>query len=435
MNQEMFAPDTCTPLDEETRIMLDKLNHFRALADSSSIGPRKFMAGPQNKACRLEREYVRLLQDRGPKHAFAEELDSIQIASARKKESNIIAACLEFEIGMIREKMRKIFLDPEKTPGEKLLKEIIGSRLPLFGNAKEKLTPYLAGLLARFPQIIDYLPDKPLIGLAKMYEQSFNALAERMTPRIKAATEKVQHELIEAARQKRIPVGVERVEEILAETPVNFSDPMLQYCERSNNVGTFKAETGSITADMDLSEKDLEQVIMHEAVHALSGKTYKVDTEAGKVKSVRQGFRYVTTDGYDLIRTLRFNWLNEAFTEIVAGNLCGIKANDPEYKQYYYLEKELFYLIFKDMPDIGCLARAYFEDYDEKKAATGQNLPAWREMQSYLKRRYGSYFLLNLDDFVRLNEPDGAKEAVQEFKKQGEKFPAYLASYRRKFGF
>lgn len=160
--------------------------------------------------------------------------------------------------------------------------------------------------------------------------------------------------------------------------------------------GYFDSETDTVMIAQQDFENLGEHLYTHEMLHALSGRTLVLRTDAPlaymEFEAQRIGFRFQN------VKQGRFRWLNEAITEELAIGLTGDKE-DRIYKQERNLYKLLRTKGKMVIPEELFLA-AYFENYDPS-LPPGERIPQWKKLYSAINEAYEPGFLVRLDKMIQ----------------------------------
>jgi hypothetical protein len=185
--------------------------------------------------------------------------------------------------------------------------------------------------------------------------------------------------------------------------------------------------------------EEQEHILIHEFLHALVGKTIHKEKEVGRIRNevLEENVRFhEQRSGLHFIASLdslieRFRWLNEAITE----DLTRAISDVPNATQYQHEIELLELLCSKLGPNGKALFRdAYFEQYHLAKPQ-GQRLEHYRALVDAMNGTFGSGFLVRLDTYIQeqcdehgrqLSWMSGVKKAVEQWRKTGDNFPAYI---------
>jgi hypothetical protein len=408
-----------------------KKAYFSARFAAQDKGPIKYVAGPKNQACVLVNNVDRHFNVGEPKNIFTESMNDLDLALLQDDKDEVNKAMVTCA-GNIRDVMKRIYGKADL----KTAKEFTGSLLPriLPLTIREKTAKLITAVISRYPKLIDKADDPAIMSIASAYVDRLKVMDAESRPRIERATRQAVAILLTASRQKRIPVSEERIMDTVERIQIDMQDPLVNHIDESTKIdGEYDPVLHHITVDMTADDDVIVESILHELIHALEGRTYRVNLEKNDANIVRGGYRFVNPEASSERQKSRFGWLNEGVTELITNSLSipGLKGTHPKFKHSYYDEKFLCAEIFYGLPDMHTLVDAYFEDYDETKAGTPDNLPAWKSIQRFLKEKYGPNFLVNLDDFIKKEDVETALMAIRKYRKN---FSEVLRLYLAKTG-
>lgn len=201
--------------------------------------------------------------------------------------------------------------------------------------------------------------------------------------------------------------------------------------------GDYDAHAHAIRIASNLSKEFIWCVYVHEALHALSGKTEiidfskefpdlltSLDTKVGLDLSTKSTLIYSETN----IKQPHLIWLNEAMTESVTMSLVGGK----DMRIYKYERDLLDLLVSTGGIPRDVITKAYFENFEGERLPNHPT-PALKQLFDVTNAKLGKRFLVNLDLWIRFQGTttqkrsiDGLKLAVQKWKELGADFPAHL---------
>lgn len=198
--------------------------------------------------------------------------------------------------------------------------------------------------------------------------------------------------------------------------------------------GDYDAATHTIRLSSDLSPNFAWRVYVHEALHALSGRTEVVRSfpdipELDFYSDLQVGLRFTSgSSESDLVPPKarpQLGWLNEAVTESLTLSLAG-----SEDIGIYGEERALLDLLIRsaDLPREVVVA-AYFENFRGDRLPN-HPAPALRELFQRMNARLGKRFLVDLDLFIQFYSEKSKKEGLhlvmQKWKTLGEAFPQFV---------
>lgn len=227
----------------------------------------------------------------------------------------------------------------------------------------------------------------------------------------KGKKEKLKDELIialnSASEMGWIPLTRDEIiQRIYNDTKFTFLNP------NDSLLGEYVIEEGVAKIKGNLPKENLFSTLVHESIHALEGRTVKLEFEEEwfEIEHQRAGVRFFGEN-------FRFKWLNEAITEDLSVKITGHEDNT------YGIERELFKFLTSGgkipVPEQK-FYNAFFENYDPDKPY-GERIPAWNELQQLLKKSFGPNILLRLDKIIQElgeDDEDGLQKALGILKSE-----------------
>ncbi|MCC6643330.1 hypothetical protein IT411_01145, partial [Candidatus Peregrinibacteria bacterium] len=300
----------------------------------------------------------------------------------------------------------------------------------ILGNVDQDVMAalYLSQQIFSKREIIEEMPDEILISMSSAYEDFLEKKRKEFKEKLPTLIDSIKQKIYAAIDNGQIPVKKSKVKQVLKYTVIDLADPVVMKLEKIR--GLYEADRRSILLDATLDPKDMEKVLMHEIMHALSGQTNLLITgkeygiEYEDLNHLRVGLGFTSKSG--------FRWLNEAMTEALT--IATLKLPD---SNSYSEERKLLEILMKHInPEL--LKKAYFEEYNPKIAAE-QRLPAWRALTQAIDQKFGPKFLIRLNKFIQdydssrmEDEPTGLEQAAGAFEDFGEQFPKFLEEYLAK---
>jgi hypothetical protein len=193
----------------------------------------------------------------------------------------------------------------------------------------------------------------------------------------------------------------EKIDHILGKIKVFLADPMVDRFEEelSGNCNMHKL---IIYIDPDLDDEKMEHIMVHEVLHALSGKSFLYEEGNKLVQQLKGGMLFPNFKGGT--RDDLFEWLNESVTEKLAMMADGATRGS------YEEERKILAELCKKVP-FELFQAAYFEDYDEKQPA-GKTTAKFTALSEAIRNAFGDRFLVRLDNYIAQK---GAKAAYEKF--------------------
>ena len=223
--------------------------------------------------------------------------------------------------------------------------------------------------------------------------------------------EGIKKKLVQAIDSNRLPINSDRIEERLSRISYSLQDGLMTNSESLG--GFYRRSAQSIVVQDSVKEKNYEEVLIHEIMHAISGSTELVALRADDhipddlpekelLINQRLGLSYFSFTNKNNI----FTWLNEALTEKLSMDVLGM--DDFDDSNAYISERMALDAILKKVP-YDMFKAAYFENYDVNES---DKVPAWKALQKKIGEVYGPNFLQKfskklqaaLDDQADLSE-------------------------------
>jgi hypothetical protein len=161
----------------------------------------------------------------------------------------------------------------------------------------------------------------------------------------------------------------------------------------------------------DITPESIYHTVLHELVHAASGQVFSVLERTDKFHSSKES--RITESAVGLRRGKKFDWLNEAVTEIVTTNIR--KRNDmipAELKEQglvdmaYLNEQNILFAVVKISGiTLKDFVEAYFEEPD-LHSPTGDRMPKWHSLQTKLTEAFGPRFLVKIEEMIKNDDPN-----------------------------
>jgi hypothetical protein len=224
---------------------------------------------------------------------------------------------------------------------------------------------------------------------------------------------------------------LEKIKTIIYNTPIRFSD----YLTPSNNTGFINPDhvielrlsfgpfygteenihdINSEAWDYRDSHPNLaKRTIFHELLHAITSSREKITIQKNESKKIS-----IRSTGVNFhVNKDRFNWLNEAVTELITLDIC------EETRITAYLDEiRLYELILDKIPNKDTwrdLQKTYF--FNAKKDGA-DGLAEWKENRKLIEESIGDKdrnFLVRLDNWIETNGgmPDGVIKAIEVISK------------------
>ena len=212
-----------------------------------------------------------------------------------------------------------------------------------------------------------------------------------------------------------INLSDEFIQRRLAGVKVYISDPLRDLMRSRNWQGGYNPSSHAIYIsaydfEEDKSLEILNATLIHEFLHALSGKTlvqFGVDND-GNVSEQKMGLAFHAGENE------RFGWLAEAVTEDLTNKIL-----KREKDEIYAEEQELFSLLQNSgatQIPIELFYAANFENYDPTAGDRKESaIPKWHQLRRVISESYSPTFLVNLDQFAK---KFGIKKTILVMKKE-----------------
>ena len=319
------------------------------------------------------------------------------------------------------------FLDDDRTliPALDLLKEGLDDgdlseelvrcspALPEIPGSPEKQQKYGARLpsvrVARAIQSGE-IPDELFGRLIQLHVENFRRKNEFFQKNLPQYLARATQILKEVTASGSIPISHEKIDSRIKGLNIRLGDAL--FARLGEYYGTFNIEDDGIVIAQNIPSRMFEHALMHEMLHALSGRTViartvkyeEIALPSNEYQAQRGGLMFYTP-------LERFRWLNEAMTEGLTLKALNKKWEDGTYKRERKLLDMLIArsggaIAFKDFTD------AYFEDYDPD-LPEGPYIPAWESLSAKVNEVYGDSFLLALDKKI---QEVGIGEALRKFE-------------------
>jgi len=285
------------------------------------------------------------------------------------------------------------------------------------------------------PALCRSLPDSLAERLTRRHVEYVNARQEafeqRELPAIMAETDR---RMRLAIARGTIPVTEEQWERFRSVTPIRLLDPLFEYEDRG---GSYRSHIVFLSSEADVENK--VSILVHESLHALSGRTVvqvtETDEEFGDDTSFdhrRLGLHFSSDIWAG--RQEKFRWLNEAVTEDLTVEISGGEDHG-----VYQHERRLLDQLSGALGPGGRrrFREAYFEDYDPQ-LNNEERIPFYRKLVRTVGAELGQDFLVNLDTFIhwqrtgdgqRMHWMEGVEIAAGQWERRGEKFPEYVGNW------
>lgn len=199
-----------------------------------------------------------------------------------------------------------------------------------------------------------------------------------------------------------LPLSIGRITKTLEMITVKLDDAIEHSFDEKNGSYDSEQNLALIGSRNFRYKKILYKIYVHEIMHALSGKTVRVEVEGdyeSMLKPDRVGLRIIN----------KFRWLNEAITESVT-QLMYDKGGD----SYVNERKLLDYIIQKSGVPLQDFYNAYFEHYNpEEKDTDNGAISNWKKLNQKLNSTLGERFLVHLDDEIKRA---GIKKVLESFQ-------------------
>lgn len=271
-----------------------------------------------------------------------------------------------------------------------------------------------------------------LLLIINEYNKSVQRKSYFFIEKIKEYKQEFYEKLVQLLENGERDYDLDKIKRIINHTQINFTDPL----------GWAKYE-GTVTPDHTITmnlmfgpfytdDEDLEDIqsqiwdfrnnyvdrakhaFFHELLHIITSNRKQIITEE------KSGEKITSIQSTGLVfrgHKDRFNWLNEALTEITTLDL-----NEEDEITSYYDEIRLYELLIKKTTDPQAwkeLQRTYF--FNARKDTT-LGLQQWKENRKRLDSSFGpdgKNFLVKLDNWIEENGgmPDGVKKAREIISK------------------
>jgi hypothetical protein len=175
--------------------------------------------------------------------------------------------------------------------------------------------------------------------------------------------------------------------------------------------GLFDPHGSIVYVDISLSDESIEEVLTHEFLHVASGRTSVFESKrlsmgdtVENVKDIRSGLKLYN----------RFDWLNEAVTELLTSySMREVRSSDKRTTNTYVAERDLLEALRTlGKKEIGekVVLDAYFEDFEPSDVV---RIPKWKRFAKEVNEAFVPGFLTKLDVYTRKYGIDKALEAMK----------------------
>lgn len=272
-----------------------------------------------------------------------------------------------------------------------------------------------------------HMPYGLVINFLERHENKITKKQEQILKKLEIFKKKIVELLREKSGKGILPIPddvlMERLESLKIETLDDLSAKL------SERWGDYVASTHTIRVSTGVPEEDLEDIYVHEIMHAISGQIEEREATdessfLGRniLKSgVRCHEKIDSSSGESIdAGSPSFSWLNEALTEQLTIDLLELKDSS-----HYIEERALLKKLLSIGISIEMFKGAYFENYKDR--GQGQHrLPKTKELFSFINNNFGGGFLVKLDLYITRV---GVSQTLKEWEKQGSEFPAFLKSW------
>ncbi len=261
------------------------------------------------------------------------------------------------------------------------------------------------------------LPDDLHERLLQIHVENFKKKQAVFEKKLPALLKSVKKDLLTGIRKKQLPITPELIEARISESTTRLQDVLRAHLKEI--WGEYIGHTGKIHIAESVPEGYVEDVLMHETLHALAGRTAFLERymdEENKNESAYGGTldsvaHQRTGVGFNEDPSLgsaeRFKWLDEAITERLTMQLTKTPAGSYP-KERLLLDLLLFRGKYPIDPHF--FVDAYFENYDPGNT---EKVPAWKTMMFVITKSYKPGFLTEIDKMV---QEKGVDVAIQFMK-------------------
>jgi hypothetical protein len=258
-------------------------------------------------------------------------------------------------------------------------------------------------------EVFNALPRDLLIELVEVHQAVWQETVDNFNPNIFKS--QLLDYLLSPIAKTLISLSEEEIRKRVSDVTIIPMDPMNIHANLvgDEHVGRYHKWSDQffflLNADNQVDEKVMHTGL-HEAIHMLSGSTYAVN-DSGNVRYMRHGLSFSFS-----ARNGRFDWFNEAVTEIITSKLSGQDI------QAYHMECSIVYSLIDQsngvlsLPDF---TNAFFENYYLFNDA-GEKIPyqerasSWKILYSKINSVFGPKFLLNIDQHIKRQKEIQANE-------------------------
>lgn len=225
---------------------------------------------------------------------------------------------------------------------------------------------------------------------------------------IQTAIEKeLMPRLLDKLRKSNLPIDIEEARQRLETLSFHVVDDY--FAELEEIGGAYFAESNLIRIKPVTDKKYLEDIFVHEVMHALSGQTdvedispefassYIEDPHMSSFDVTKVGVGF-GSEVFNMRKILR--WLNEAVTEQVSMDLYDRTEGA------YIFERELLQQLVELGLPYEDLLKAYFENYKE---SDGHKTPLAKNFFVKTNEVFGRGFLMKVDKFIRGGESESSR--------------------------
>ena len=297
-----------------------------------------------------------------------------------------------------------------ETSVKRFISESLGSP-----EIRTELEKYLTEELTEaksFVGALDKIPNGLFLVMLKHHQESYlnrnKEFSEETFPKLREFFLARLPELIKSG----VPVDLEEAAVRANEMKGYLADSLGTARMEPGISGTSNAQTGRIgLSDSVTDSKKIEEIVFHELMHAISGKSPVLETNDPnpmiRIQNDRSGVSFMKQKSIPP----RFTWLDEAVTEELTLKVAGkVPKQNEVYKQEIAMLGLLRVQGKKPIPDNTVYA-AYFEGYD---TADPERVPAWKEFAKSVAEAYDPKLLLQLDKLV---QEQGIDKALEIFHK------------------
>ncbi len=272
------------------------------------------------------------------------------------------------------------------------------------------------------------LSNEEFLQALKAYHHDIQEPYIALRETIQSYKDSVFKTIFEAIAKQKIPVDPLIAKQRLTHVLIEILDPI--NAKLRGIIGDYDYSRNIMRFEVGMDKDMCEQVLTHEAMHALSGTVElavinqdfpEFDSYATRKHGLRLG-----TIGLFKPDQPDFNWLSEAITEDLAMELIGTKRGS--YGDYRAV---LNLLVAQGLPK-KTIREAYFENYSGK---TAHDTPKLKKLFTQSNKFFGPRFLVNLDFYMRTIQQTSTdskeylralKSFLEDWRADDKRFPLLL---------